>query len=450
MVHTPMSLNGGSSNPLLGHIPTPSSMGTSAPSTRLVPSRSSDDKVTGGGSDRILVLDGQTNQALACVRSLGKAGYEVNVASHQRMPLSAWSRYCSSSFHLKGQTIEAFAELRAWAISAGVTLVLPLTERSCLLCNANRSEWEDAGITLGCAPDEILQAAFDKAITVRRAQALGVNTPRTLIPECLKDVISAIEQIGFPCVIKPRWSNAWNGKEFLPTQSPAYASDRRQLVQLLSTHNGETSWPLLQSFVPGRGKGVFALCNRGTVVAWFAHERLRDTKPTGSSSSLRRSIALDERLLEPARKLLADFEWHGPAMVEFRDTGINPPSLMEVNGRFWGSLQLAIDSGVDFPALWVSILKGEAVEPVGDFKVGQTLRWLSGDLKRLFFILRGAPTGYVGDFPSVSQGLKEVFGRQPAGTRLEVLRANDPLPALGELIGGIRDLVRWRDSSDAP
>ncbi len=135
-------------------------------------------------------------------------------------------------------------------------------------------------------------------------------------------------------------------------------------------------------------------------------------------------------------------------MVEFRDDGINPPSLMEVNGRFWGSLQLAIDLGVNFPALWVSILKGDAVEPVSDFKAGQTLRWFYGDLKRLFFIMRGAPTGYTGDFPSLLQGLKEVFGRQPAGTRQEVLRGDDPLPALGELIGGVRDLVRWQDGTE--
>lgn len=398
--------------------------------------------------DRILVLDGQTNQALACVRSLGKAGYDVRVASHERMSLSTWSRYCSGSFHLKGQTVEAFADLREWAKSEGATIALPLTERSCVLCNAERAEWENAGIALGCAPDEMLQAAFDKAITIGRAQRLGVTVPTTIIPQSYDDAVAAIEQIGFPCVIKPRWSNAWNGKQFSPTQAPTYANDRDQFLQILSSLNGETSWPLLQSYVPGQGKGVFALCNRGTVVAWFAHERLRDTKPTGSSSSLRRSIALDERLMEPARKLLADFEWHGPAMIEFRDPGIAPPSLMEVNGRFWGSLQLAIDSGVDFPALWVSVLKGEAVDPIADFKVGQTLRWLSGDLKRLFFILRGAPAGYVGEFPSIGQGLGEVFGRQPAGTRAEIFRANDPLPALGELIGGVRDLIRWRDNGD--
>ena len=41
--------------------------------------------------ERVLVLDAHTNQALACVRSLGRAGHEVFVASHRALPLAAWS-----------------------------------------------------------------------------------------------------------------------------------------------------------------------------------------------------------------------------------------------------------------------------------------------------------------------------------------------------------------------
>jgi len=160
---------------------------------------------------------------------------------------------------------------------------------------------------------------------------------------------------------------------------------------------------------------------------------------------LRRSIPLEPRLREPAEKLLSDFNWHGPAMVEFKDDGENPPCLMEVNGRFWGSLQLAIDAGVDFPRLWVSILKGESPQPSTGFKEGITLRWLWGDFKRLFFIMRGVPNGYPSDFPQIRQGLKDLLGRQPQGTRLEMWRARDPLPGIGELVGGLRELVTWRD-----
>jgi hypothetical protein len=42
--------------------------------------------------ERVLVLDAHTNQALACVRSLARAGFVPLIASHRRLPLGAWSR----------------------------------------------------------------------------------------------------------------------------------------------------------------------------------------------------------------------------------------------------------------------------------------------------------------------------------------------------------------------
>jgi len=397
-------------------------------------------------TERILILDGHTNQALACVRSLGKAGYTVLVASHTRFPLGAWSRYCVGRFRLADQSVAAFALMREWARREGVAIVLPLTERSCVLCNEERTHWEEIGITVGCGSNEMLQSAFDKELTLRRAEASTVRIPPTRFPKSLDECLTAVEEVGFPCVVKSRWSNAWNGKSFLPTQSPRYINTPDQLSEVFAERQQGQYWPLIQGYVPGQGKGVFALCDRGRVIAWFAHERLRDTRPTGSSSSLRRSIRLEPRLREPAEKLLSEMKWHGPAMVEFKDDGVNQPCLMEINGRFWGSLQLAIDAGVDFPRLWVSVLKGESPPPVTEYTEGLTLRWFWGDVKRFVFILRGAPAGYPSAFPPVRQGLKELLGRQPKGTRLEMWRASDPGPAIGELAGGLREFLAWRDN----
>lgn len=397
-------------------------------------------------TERILILDGHTNQALACVRSLGKAGHTVLVASHKRFPLGGWSRYCAGRFLLKEQSVAAFASMREWARREGVGIVLPLTERSCVLCNEERTQWEELGITIGCGLDEMLQSAFDKELTLRRAAAWEVRIPPTRFPKSLEDCLTAVEEVGLPCVVKSRWSNAWNGKHFLPTRSPTYVNTRNQLSAVFAEHKQGESWPLIQGYVPGQGKGVFALCDRGRVIAWFAHERLRDTRPTGSSSSLRRSIHLEPRLREPAEKLLSELKWHGPAMVEFKDDGINQPCLMEINGRFWGSLQLAIDAGVDFPRLWVSVLRGESPPQVIGYAEGLTLRWLWGDIKRFIFILRGAPAGYPSAFPPIQQAIKELLGPQPKGTRLEMWRASDPWPAIGELAGGVREFLNWRDS----
>jgi predicted ATP-grasp superfamily ATP-dependent carboligase len=58
--------------------------------------------------------------------------------------------------------------------------------------------------------------------------------------------------------------------------------------------------------------------------------------------------------------LLGQFDWQGVAMVEFKvEANTGTPYLLEVNGRFWGSLQLAIDAGVDFPALLVDAATGK-------------------------------------------------------------------------------------------
>jgi len=112
-------------------------------------------------SDRVLVLDGYSNAALACVRSLGQAGYTVFVGSHRRLPLAAWSRYCAGTCWHATETLQGFATARAWAHAHRVGIVLPLTELACQLCNAERVQWEALGIVVGCAPEPLALRAFD-------------------------------------------------------------------------------------------------------------------------------------------------------------------------------------------------------------------------------------------------------------------------------------------------
>lgn len=394
-----------------------------------------------GPGRRVLVLDGETTQALATVRSLGRAGYTVFVASADRWPLAAWSRFVHEKVRVAGETAGAFATMRDWAAGRAVEFVLPLSERSCILCNADRDAWTARGITVGCAPDDVLARAFDKACTLDAAAACGVATPVSRKPGSLGESYDAANEVGFPCVIKPRFSNAWNGVEFSTPSGPSYVSHEGELEKAVLKHRQGNFWPIVQAFVPGTGKGIFALCDRGEAVMWFAHERLREVRPSGSGSSLRRSVPLDVRLKEPAERLLREMEFHGPAMVEFRDDGINPPRLMEVNGRFWGSLQLAVAAGADFPVRWMEILEGKPTTEPPRYDEHVTVRWLWGDVKRFARILAGRPAGYPGRYPSIAEGLRELFGPQPRGTLLETWQPDDRLPAFGELVQATTQLA---------
>jgi predicted ATP-grasp superfamily ATP-dependent carboligase len=390
---------------------------------------------------RILVLDGQTTQALACVRSLGRAGYHTIVASHLRRPLAAWSRYCRGAVQVRDYTVESFAALRSWAKWAGVRVILPLTERTCLLCNSEAEAWAGAGLVLGCGPDDMLVRAFDKARTLERAVACGINAPPTRCPTSLDGFRAAALELGLPCVVKPRFSNALHNSHFLPDHGVGYVDRLDRLAPVVEARRQGEHWPIIQRYVSGVGKGVFALCDHGRSVSWFAHERLRDVRPSGSGSSLRRAVPLDERLRGPAERLLGDLGWHGPVMLEFRDDGENPPWLIELNGRFWGSLQLAILAGADFPVQWVRLLCGRTVGTAPGYREDVTLRWLWGDVKRLIYIMRGPPAGYPESYPRVWDGLRELLGRQPAGTRIETWDRNDRWPAVAEWVQGISELI---------
>jgi predicted ATP-grasp superfamily ATP-dependent carboligase len=127
-------------------------------------------------------------------------------------------------------------------------------------------------------------------------------------------------------------------------------------------------------------------------VAWFAHRRLREKPPAGGVSVLCESVPVDPVMRGYAEGLLSAAGWFGPAMVEFRVDPDGKPWLMEVNGRFWGSLQLAIDCGVDFPWLLYQLCRGDQVAAPEHYEVGRRLRWLLGDLDHLLLQLRGKGT----------------------------------------------------------
>ena len=89
-----------------------------------------------------------------------------------------------------------------------------------------------------------------------------------------------------------------------------------------------------------------------------------------------------------AERLLRSLGWQGVAMVEFkRDSRDGSLRLMEINGRFWGSLQLAIDAGVDFPAILVDLVGGKRPPQRPAYRTGVRTRWLWGDVDSLLAVL---------------------------------------------------------------
>ncbi len=193
---------------------------------------------------------------------------------------------------------------------------------------------------------------------------------------------------------------------------------------------------MLQECVPGRGQGVFAIYNHGKSIAFFSHQRLREKPPWGGVSVLSESTEADPALLKHAKSLLDAANWHGVAMVEFKVDG-DTPYLMEINTRFWGSLQLAIDAGVDFPWLLYQIACSQPIEPIKDYKTGVRLRWLLGDLDHLYLILKDKKAG-------IGKKLRTIacFLTPNRRTKHEVNRWGDLKPFAWEIKQYLRNILK--------
>jgi predicted ATP-grasp superfamily ATP-dependent carboligase len=402
---------------------------------------------------RVLVLDGNENQAVACVRSLGRAGHRVAAGADARWSKAGWSRWCRGTFRYPDPAHDAASFVAAIAAEAARvpgTLVLPMTEATTLPLSRERECIASAGGLLVLPPHATVLRAFDKHETTALAQSLGIAVPHTVTVSSLADVREHAPALRYPVVVKPRTSQELvGGQRLRTTGAPLYARSTVELVAAWNAIATRCGSALIQEFVEGAGVGFFALMREGEPRAEFAHRRLRDVRPTGSGSSLRVSIAAAGPLRDQALAILRALHWHGPAMVEFREAPDGTLVFLEVNGRFWNSLALAVYAGVNFPAMVADLAEHGDAGSAAPYRDGVRCRWLLGDLRHLVEVWRGAPAGYPGWFPGRWSTLAAVL--TPArGTFHDNFELNDPWPEFGDWIDfALRRLPRRAGSRRA-
>ena len=386
----------------------------------------------------VLVLDANQRSALAVIRSLGRHGLKVIAADHRPYPLGAASKYAITSVRYPDPAVfpGAFVtEIIALAARLGIDLIVPATDLTTMLLASQSGLFKTARLATPRA--DSYETLTDKARLIELAGKLAIPVPETHVAHTRLAIVDAAHDLGFPVVLKPARSRYLKGDRIFST-GVEIVRRAEDLSETLSCQNWLDDIPcLVQQFVPGHGTGVFALYGPQGPVAWFAHRRLREKPPTGGVSVLSESTPVDPAMQSAAEKLLSAANWTGVAMVEFRVAKDGTPYLMEVNGRFWGSLQLAIDCGVDFPWLLYQITQTLPITGSSPYFLARRLRWLLGDLDSLLIELRETSSTLLQKARSVA-----AFTRSFADARCqqEILRLHDPKPAIVEAWQWIRAL----------
>jgi predicted ATP-grasp superfamily ATP-dependent carboligase len=383
-------------------------------------------------SEKILILDANQRSALAATRSLGKAGLFVVCADEPKKTLAGASKYARRNLTYPSPYTERYKfidHLASIINSLDIRYLLPMTDITAEVTLKNKARFRDVIILL---PDyDSYMSISDKYQLMNMALAKEIPIPRTQFINTIDELLNNTESIKYPVVIKPSRSIITIDGEKLKT-TVKYANTKDELVDVVNQYPWlKENQLLVQEYIAGHGEGLFVLCKEGKIQYYFSHKRLREKPPSGGVSVLSESIDTRDERLEIAKNILGPIKWNGVAMVEFKVTKDNKPYLMEVNGRFWGSLQLAIDAGVDFPfLLYKQFSTVGALLPVCEYKKGIQLRWLLGDVDNLIITLKNFEVSVKTKLISIVNFLRLYRSNQ----FYEVNRFDDIGPAIHEFI----------------
>jgi protein-tyrosine-phosphatase len=331
----------------------------------------------------ILIPCLQDRAAQQAARSLFRAGYPVIGA----LPQGRGRRTGLDPRHLRElvecpDPLRRHREFRQWL--GGYlgdhpsALVLPVHEAVVHAANQLRQ----AGVPrerFVLANPQGLANALSKFIATRSATLAGIDTPDTFFLRAPgeSEYAPLPAEVKFPCLLK--WDNCEDEEGAYHKGSNRKIADRAELDAVLAELRPFSCGVIAQNLVPGHGVGAFFLRHNGRIILRFAHRRLHEVPWTGGESSHCESSG-DAEVLDAGESLLQAIGYEGVAMVEFRKEQGKPPRFLEINGRLWGSLGLAIAAGADFPRAMVEChLHGESQVKQPD--LSRRVRWREPSLE---------------------------------------------------------------------
>jgi predicted ATP-grasp superfamily ATP-dependent carboligase len=310
-------------------------------------------------------------------------------------------------------------------------VVFPSTDPLVVLLARERERVERTGVVVATEDWETLDRVNDKAKLYRLTRELDITQPETHLPRSLADVEELADEVSYPALVKPRSKSVWDddgayhmhvARVADVVNSPAALREQYRETLDGNPHLAAAP-PMVQSYVPGEIWDVGTLAHEGEIVRRF-HYRLARTYPSdGGVGALNRAVEPEPAMLEPAERIVDALDWTGPIQFEYIRRSDGTFVLMDVNGRYWGSIAMARRAGVDVPWLHYRQLAGDPPNRRLDYRTDVAYqKVVYGDLPWLYERLSRGDIGAVGTF------LATLVRTENTST------LSDPLPTVGTLL----------------
>ena len=398
---------------------------------------------------------------LAAMRSLGRIGVPIVTVDTGILSPGGYSRY--SSCHLKSPSLDS-ADWSEWLLAIGrdgPRRAIYATSDTVSYALAERREEFSSVFDLYQPDLNTMMSILDKGLLHKHAQAVGMDTAETWLPETADEAEKIVREVGGRLVVKPRSQlSVRSGAKGLLID--ASGTNGRAVYDDLLKQVGhgnrfvkrfpEATMPMLQRYHPEAMKQIYSLS--GFRDASGEHVVMRAAiKILQRPRELGVGLCFDEAEVIPALaeqtvRLCERIGYYGAFELEFIVVD-GRMLLIDFNGRLYNQPAYDIARGMDLPRM---VYAGATRQPEELARLVQAGSRCSGSVPRIFCNSFGLSLMIAAQRIFRTMSLEEANRwrrwRKDADERCvdSIRDADDPVPALVDGAGQVWKSIRYSRS----
>ncbi len=297
----------------------------------------------------VLIPDGESNNSVSVVSCLGEEkNIKVFVLSKDNNKPIRYSRYISKFIHFRiCETKEEKIAVIIETIKKTNAEVLLSIDIEMIRLVAEYEETLSKLIAIAPVPDiNSFDIANDKWLLSLWLRENNIPHPHTTLFNSTNTLDEIISSISFPIIIKPR--NGFAGRDIKVCETDE---------ELQSWYNDfdHSEDFIFQQYIKGYDVDCSVICFEGRILCHTIQKSIKystdDPWPYGVE------FIENGEIFSLVKKVAEKFKWSGVVHIDLRYIeDIRQVNIIEMNPRFWASVEASIFAGINFP--YISCLLG--------------------------------------------------------------------------------------------